>query len=169
MKKFNLWTCVFLIQFIILFAVFNIPYPICKTIDSVEINMEDPTHYIPRTIEIDGHMHLNMFSRSQFKGHITVSGYETYTDGREKESLNLSKECYPLTYTKLLPTASKEFEFIHFGRMYTDLFFNKAMIAFPVNEKIEQQTTANCNIIVANASSPDETYKIACQYFWPAK
>ena len=83
MKKFNIWTTAFLILFIILFAVFNIPYPIHKTVDALEINMEDSTHYIPRTIEIEGKVLLNLFSKPQFEGHITVSGYETYTEGWE--------------------------------------------------------------------------------------
>ena len=169
MKKFNIWTTAFLILFIILFAVFNIPYPIHKTVDALEINMEDSTHYIPRTIEIEGKVLLNLFSKPQFEGHITVSGYETYTEGWEMSPIDFSRDGYPLTYTKPLSSGSKEYEFMHFGRLYSEFLFKDAMIAFPISEEPKQQTTANCNVIVTNTSTRSEAYAIACLYFGTAE
>lgn len=142
---------------------FNIPFKISMNYDAIEIEMDDPTYCLGRTIAVSGYYHFNLFSESKFTGNIWITGYECWTDGREMMPIPIVGEV-SLLYEV---AASEPPDQLYLGRLYREFGFRNMMIGYVLEEDGKAKDTSSCRVIVANAVSREEAFSIAQKNFWP--
>lgn len=159
---------------LLILLLYNIPFPVSKTVEALEINMADVTYSVPRQITIEGKYHLNLLTDDTFSGMVTVSGYD-YANGT-----------YPLRDIKLYgPKEPTHIEYnipdsgsgmpgrtivYMFGEFYYSAFFRTCMIpvfTHPDNDPYRSSySTKDATVIVIGAESSYDAKEIAEGFFY---
>jgi len=168
-KRSIILTIVFFAVLILVLCVYNIPYPISRTVQALEINMADEAHAVPREITFEGHYHANLFQDDTLTGTLLIPGYE-YADGiNPLSTVFLSYDGDPDHLDFDVPKGNPvRYELRMFGDLYYDAFFQHCMIAIReyTGERTSGYSTADADVIVIGAKTREEAYKIAEGLFW---
>lgn len=142
--------------------VYNIPFPIQKSYDAIEINMADENIKINRTIKINGYYHLNLFSNDTFTGLFEISGYEHVVKDYEFRGVEISRSGEPLCYINSESNISEQ---ILFGNLYAGFMFRNMIIGYVIDENGNNNSTFTCNAIVTNADTRQSAYEATLKTF----
>lgn len=149
------WPCgIIFVLLLIALCVFNIPIPIDRAVDALEVDLDDDSHVVQRTVTLKGYYHINLFSSDSFSGIMTVSDYG-FTDGSLTMQDLLVGDNTPIRYQ----TESSPGELIYFGSLWSSRFLNDIMIwSYTDNEGnvLEDRTTADGIVIVSGVNSYEE-------------
>lgn len=105
--------------------VFNIPFPMSKTIDALEIKMDDPNYLTPVKINLNGTYRVNLFSSDNFEGFISIDGY-VLTESETPQWVNMQSNWQYLSYF-IDPNYISSLRPI-FGRIYSIRNFREFII-----------------------------------------
>ena len=108
------------------FIVFNLPIPINRSVDVLEIKLNDPDYLSATKVVIEGKYYVNLFSKDTFEGRITVKGYAI----TEKDTPTLIVMDYPywqLLAYELDPHSISSL-LLTYGRIYPTRFLSNFII-----------------------------------------
>lgn len=159
---------------LLILLLYNIPFPVSKSIEALEINMADSTHAVPRQITIEGKYHLNLLTDDTFSGMVTVSGYDYANGTHPLRDIKLygPKEPTHIEYNIPDPGSGMPDRTIvyMFGEFYYSAFFRTCMIpvfTHPDNDPYRSSySTKDATVIVIGAESPYDAKEIAEGFFY---
>ena len=108
-----------------------VPIPVEKTIQAIEIKLDDPSYCVEREITIRGTYHLNVSSPHRYSGILSISGYEETVEPNQLWPISFRDDGEIFGYyweEEIAGSPRKEYHTAWSGIIYSEFGFKNALI-----------------------------------------